>query len=148
MADQRTQIGVLTDQFVAGGEVEDDVGSFHRQQGTGGDGDPKVFAYLDANRELSRTEQQVAAHRVFFFPDGNRRCPKLCGGCEPTLFLELFIVGQICLRDDAPYNSFLEDNGGIDQLVSCPERNADDSQDIQVCRIADQLEQRCFCAIK
>ena len=34
LADQRTQVGVLADQLVAGGEVEDDVGSFHRQQGT------------------------------------------------------------------------------------------------------------------
>ena len=40
LADQRTQVGVLADQLVAGGEVEDDVGSFHRQQGTGGDGNP------------------------------------------------------------------------------------------------------------
>ena len=120
LADQRTQVGVLADQLVAGGEVEDDVGSFHRQQGTGGDGNPEVFAYLDAGSQPSRTEQQVAAHRIFFFPDGNCRFPKFRGRCEPALFLKLFIVGQICLGDDTPYGSFLEDNGGIDQPVFRP----------------------------
>ena len=64
LADQRTQVGVLADQLVAGGEVEDDVGSFHRQQGTGGDGNPQVFAYFDADFYLSGGEEQVAAQRI------------------------------------------------------------------------------------
>ena len=63
------------------------------------------------------------------------------------MFLEFLIVRQVCFRDDTPYDSFLENNGGIDQPVFRPERNADDGQDIQVCRVVDQLDQRCFCAI-
>ena len=103
LGEQRLQISVLAYQFIAGREVQDDVGTRQRQVIAGRNGGPDILADLRAElhaacsheylwlwRNVDRTTCKVDI----------RRNQILCRG-KPSFLVELAVVGQVGLWHDA-----------------------------------------------
>ena len=117
---------MLADKLVAGREIANDVGASKCQISARGIGCPYVFAYFDAelyaiggNEDLAlRCEYGLLTSVV----DG---ClVEMVGGCEPSFFVKLAVIGQIGFGNDAKDVASLKDYGAIEQDTVYCDRHA------------------------
>ena len=106
---------MLAQQFVAGREVEDDVGTSHCQIVAWRDGSPYILANLHAKLHAVGSDEDLGIstdrHRATCKVD-LRRIQILRRG-KPALLIELRIVWQIGLGHDAQQRTPLNDGGTV-----------------------------------
>ena len=115
LSQERLQVGMLAQQFVAGREVEDDVGTSHCQIVAWRDGSPYILADLHAKLHAVGSDEDLGIctdrHRATCKVD-LRRIQILRRG-KPALLIELRIVWQIGLGHDAQQRTPLNDGGTV-----------------------------------
>ena len=146
LREERLQIGVLAHELVAGGEVEDDVGTGQGQLVAGGSGRPDVLAHLDAEEHVvTRAEELCLGCELYGAAcktDFHR--PQVLGRSKPALFVELAVVGQVGLRHDAQQLSTLDDGSTVEQQVACYDGQSDNGDDVE---LAGEVHEREYCRL-
>ena len=99
LCQQSFEIVLFACAFVVCTEVENDFSSLEYQFGTGGNGSPYVFADFHSETTRGSVEDHVAAQRHHLSANQHIAVSVHIAGCEPTLFIEFLIVGQISFGD-------------------------------------------------
>ena len=122
LADKLAQVGIFADVVVGSTEVEDDVSSQHRELRAGRHGSPDILTQFHAEGTTRGVEEAVPDERYLLSaaPDGTFR--NVCRTGEPTLFVELIVVGQICLGHDAQNLATLQDSRTVQQRATIGKR--------------------------
>ena len=99
LTEQCLQVVVLTYQFIASREVQDDIGSRQRETIAGRCRCPYILAYLNAEVDTvgCREELRIGGDTNGTACQIDVGCRQIAGRCEPTLFVKLAIVRQIGL---------------------------------------------------
>ena len=126
-------VGRLRDGDGGGRQVQQ-----HRRPGQGGEvagwhRNPHVLADLDVNpeiRDVGGGEDQVVSHRDQLPPagdvDGGRQVVRARG--EVTFLVELPVVGEVGLRDDAPHLAAVDHHGAVVEPVAQHHGGSDGEQ--------------------
>ncbi len=125
--DQFSPVVRLADQFIAGGEVQNQRRSVQRQTGTRRNHRPHILADLDSDPEFRRDlEDQISSER-HLVESGEWEHLRLDppSGREVAFFIELPVVRQIDFRHHSEDRSVLHHHGGIEEPSAEPDRGAD-----------------------
>ena len=142
---QLLAIARLAHGHVAARRVRHHRGAGHRRVGARRDRHPEVLADLDRHREVVEVvggEEEVGPerHRVVEQRDGVDR--GLTSRAEVTLLVELAVVRQVALRDDAEHLPPVQHRGDVEQLVVDAQGQAHDQQGRQCRRRGAHVIQR------
>ena len=125
---------MLADELVAGGTVENEVGTSHRQIVAGGHGSPYVLTNLHAELDTVRGLKNLWRRRY----TDMRTSQIQVGGVnvlsrsKPALLIELVIVGQIRLGNDTQDGSALNDDSTVEQQSASLDGHTHDADDVQL----------------
>jgi hypothetical protein len=146
LSQQTTQIIVLTDELVAGREIQDDISSGKGEVITWRYGSPHILADLDTKLHtiacgeeywlrayMNRTTSKVYVSRI-----------KILGRSKPTLLVELPIVRKICLWYDAKNLTTLDDYCAIVEQAVNKNRSSNDKDSIELTGKIEKLQDTLF----
>ena len=125
---------MLANELIAGTEIEDDVGPGQGKMVARRCRCPHVLTDLDAKgHAVHRTEE------LWQGGDGDRMAriveragTQILGGSKPALFVELTVIGQICLWHNAEHVAFLNDDGTVEQQITNGHGGSDDGDDVEL----------------
>ena len=142
LSHQRAQVVVLADELVAGREVQDDIGTRHRQVVAGRNGCPDVLADFHAKLDVTHLEE------LGFSRQTDRCASQIDIGVvqvlrrgKPALLVELTVVGQIGLRHNAQQGATLDNGSAVEQQTTGLNRQAYHADDVELTSEVQQLEQ-------
>ena len=118
--------------------------SIEAEASTRGIGRPHILAYLNTNPHSARTEKDITTygHGMLSYPYG--LVLKDITGGEPTLLLELPIVGEIGLGYGPQDMTLLEDYGTIEKLFFHSHRHSHNYERTGIGRVSYQLAKGCI----
>ena len=116
---------VLCDHFVGGGDVHYYIRAAERKDCSGRHGHPHILAQLNSDcGAVARAEEHVAErHLLPTERDGIARGIK--SRDEVALFIELVVIWQIALRDNAHEFAVLERGGAVEEPAAHAHRESD-----------------------
>ena len=129
-----TQVGVLAHRFGRRREVEDHLGAVEREVRRRRNGGPEVLADFDAEFRAVDPEREVRAEVGALFRDGDRLFRDAGAGCEPAVFVELRIVGDVGLGYDAQHTALRENDGAVVERRAVAQGGAGDDDQRQFAR--------------
>ena len=143
---QRTQVAVLTDELVAGGAVEDNLGTSHRQVVAWRNRCPDILADFHAELHAVGCLKQLRFGRQTDGRAGQIDVSRIqvLRRSKPALLVELVVVGQISLGDDAQNAAALDDCGAVEQESASLNRQSDNANDVEFAGKLQQHEQPFF----
>ncbi len=146
---QAPQVVVLANEFVAGGQVEDEVGAGQGQHVAGGRGAPHVFADFDAEEGTAHRAEQLrtGGHQDTVARIANLARTQVLRRGEPTLLIELTVVGQIDLGNHPEQLAALDDGGAVEQQVAHHDGQTDDGNEVELARMVEQGNHRMFASV-
>ena len=129
-----TQVGVLAHRFGRRREVEDHLGAVEREVRRRRNGGPEVLADFDAEFRAVDPEREGRAEVGALFRDGDRLFRDAGAGCEPAVFVELRIVGDVGLGYDAQHTALRENDGAVVERRAVAQGGAGDDDQRQFAR--------------
>ncbi len=130
---------------VAARRVRHHRGAGHRRVGARRDRHPEVLADLDRHREVVEVvggEEEVGPERHGVVEQRDGVDGGLASGAEMTLLVELAVVRQVALRDDAEHLPAVQHRGDVEQLVMNLQRKPHDQHRRQCRRRRAHVIQR------
>ena len=143
LGEQRTQIGMFTNELIAGREVQHHLGTCQCQVIAWRDRCPHVLTDFHAELHAACRLEQLGNGRQFNGTSCQidfRRLKVLRRG-KPTLLVELVVVGQVGLRHKPEDGTLLHDDGDIEQQAACLHGHTDHSDDVELTGVAEQMHQ-------
>ena len=142
LSQKRLQIVVLANDLVAGREVEDDVGTCHRQIVARRNRCPHVLADLYAKlHAVSRHEEfRICTDRDDPACKIELRRIQILSRGKPALFIELCIVGQVSLWHQAQQCTALDNGCTVIEQAVDDNWQAHDGNDVQFTRKIEQSQ--------
>ena len=133
LSKQRLEISMLTNQFVAGREVEDDICTREGEIIAGRNRCPHILADLHTELHTTAGDEEfgLCTHGETAACKEEGRRIQILGRGKPTLLVELGIVGQIGLGDDTQQLSTLDHSGTVIQQTIDDHRQTYDRDDIE-----------------
>ncbi len=131
----------LADRDVAGGEVEQDLGSGERRIGARRVRHPQILADLNVEGECRVSlsgEQQIAAKGRFVSGYFDRLADDVLAGGELPPLVKFPVIRQIDLGHDAEQRSAMDDHAAIVEMSPVTQRRPDDKDREEVAACGDQ----------
>ena len=125
---------MLAHRFGRRREVEDYLGAVEREVRRRRNGGPEVLADFDAEFRAVDPEREVRAEVGALFRDGDRLFRDAGAGCEPAVFVELRIVGDVGLGYDAQHTALRENDGAVVERRAVAQGGAGDDDQRQFAR--------------
>ncbi|MPM44433.1 hypothetical protein SDC9_91111 [bioreactor metagenome] len=146
---ERPAVLLLAYQFITGRTV-----GYHRCSsegvgGAGGERHPKVLTYLIGHHQLLKggtAEKQVSAEPGFLPKEGNLFIA-FAGSREPTLLIELLIVGEMALGNHGKQLSLVDAEGTVVEHPVDHDRRAEHNKHIDVLAHRKNGGDSCFPAL-
>ena len=131
---------MFADQLVAGGEVQDDVGTGQSQTVAGRDGSPHVLTDLTPELHTVGGDEDLrfGSHMHRTASEIDIRRIQVLGRGKPTFLVELTVVRQIGLRHDTEQCTTLDDGGTVVEQAVDHHRQSEHRDDVE---LAGEVEQ-------
>ena len=131
---------MLSDEFIACREVEDEVGTSQCQLVARRSRSPYILAYLYAKLHAVIGAENLHIRSQLHLVSGiaDLAVAQILGRGKPALLIELTVVREIGLRHDAQDLSVLDHDTAIQQQIASHYRSADNGDDVE---FAGEIEQ-------
>ena len=145
LGNQRAQVAMLTNELVAGREVDNDVSTRHRQVVAGWNGCPDVLTDLYAKLHVAHLEE------LGFGRERDRRASQIdTGGVQvlrrgkPALLIEFAIVGQVGLWNHTQQRAALDDSSTVEQQSTSLYGQSHHADNVELAREVEEAQQPLF----
>ena len=150
LSQQLAEIIVLANQFVAGRKIEDDIGTCQRKVIAGRRGGPDIFANFDTKPYAIASDKNLRREGEVNLIAGKAQfgSAQVLNRSKPTLLVELVVVGQILLGNDAQNLALLDDGGTVEQQITNSDGQTHDGDDVKLTCEVEQHEHGTLCGFE
>ena len=138
LGDQRTEISVLADHFVACRQIDQQGGPGHCEAGGRRVRNPQIFADFDTETDFPVFEKQVGRERNLLSAQFDRFAVGFRAGGEPARFVKFVVIRQVSLRHDSENDAGAEYDGRIVEPVVDSQRHTGDTDRPAGGRVGEQ----------
>ena len=130
---------MLADAVVVGAQVQHQFRTLQSEVAAGRYRGPKIFADLHTEGVSTRAEELTTSDRRSMSGKIDRHVGQVEARSEPSLFVELLIVGQVALGHQSEESSFESNGGAVVESTPVLHRNAHHRNDIELTCSLQQL---------